>query len=257
MGSALIQGALSSGFLKAQNITAFDVEKKRLEPVKKKFKIRTAGSSLEAVQKADFVFLCVKPQQMKELLREIRIAVRPKQCLISIAAGIPSLFIEQQFLLKMPVIRVMPNTPALIQSGVSVLTKGRFAGSVHLAFAKRFFTSVSDVLVLPEKHFDVVTAVSGSGPAYLFYLTESLTQAARESGLSAKIADRLARGTVMGAAKMLKDGTSPEELRVKVTSPGGTTEAAVRYLQSKNWARHFVEAVQKAAHRSKELREML
>jgi pyrroline-5-carboxylate reductase len=222
--------------------------------LKKKLKIKIASSSSAALLGADFIFLCVKPQQMKALLEGIQSQVTEKQCLVSIAAGVESSTIEKPFSLKIPVVRVMPNTPALVQCGMSVVTPGRFARTNHLVFVKRFLASISQVMALPESQFDSVTALSGSGPAYLFYLTESLMQAGEKIGLSKSVADQLSRQTILGAAKMLQDGASPTELRQKVTSPGGTTEAALTYLKRKQWSQNFIKAVQKARDRSKELR---
>lgn len=254
MGSALAGGALKIGVVKPTEIFAFDIDKKRLQKAKRELKIQTVLSNIEAVKKSSHILVCVKPQQMPNLLNEIKKAITADQCLISIAAGISTQSIEKVLSLPVPVIRVMPNTPALIQSGVSVIAQGKFSEKKHLEFAKRFFSSIGSVTVLREKYFDAVTAVSGSGPAYLFYLAESLEKTAQKLGLTGETAKNLVYGTFFGASKMLMTGISPQELRKQVTSPGGTTEAAICHLEKMKWREIFEEAVLKAKKRSEELR---
>ena len=255
MGSALIEGALNSEIVKAGSVTAYDVRKESLLSLKKKLGIKAASSNRDAVLKSDFIFLCVKPGQMEDLLREIKPDLAQDQCLVSIAAGVTTEMIENALApKKMPLIRVMPNTPALVGNGMAAVTKGRYASSKQIQFAVRFFSSVGKAAVLDETLFDAVTAVSGSGPAYVFYLAESLERACRGLGFSRQASETLVRQTLLGAGVMLsKDSRSARELRRNVTSPGGTTEAALRYLEEKRWSEIFVEAVKKAAERSRDL----
>ena len=255
MGSALVQGGLKSGILKASQVQAYDVKKESLGRLKKKTGIKAASSNAGAVRGSDYVFLCVKPQQMRDLLAEIKDEVGNKPCLISIAAGVTTGSIEKAFYpRKARVIRVMPNTPALIGKGMAAVTRGRFAAPSDARFAVRFFSSVGKAVVLPERLFDAVTAVSGSGPAYVFYLAESLQKACKALGLPKAAAETLFKQTVMGAGMMLGNARSPEELRLSVTSPGGTTESALRHLEKKKWSEIFVQAVKKARDRSRELK---
>lgn len=253
MGGALISGALNSGIVRANHVIAYDLKKELLSSLAEKYRVKVALSSGEVVKKSDYVFLCVKPQQMKDLLLEIRSVVNPKQCMVSIAAGISIRSIENYFSISVPVIRVMPNTPALIQTGMAAIARGSFATSQQIQFAAKFFSSVGEALVLEEKYFDAVTALSGSGPAYLFYLTESLERAGQKLGLKKSAAELLSRQTMLGAAKMMMRSFSPRELRKKVTSPGGTTESAIRYLEKKKWPEIFQRAVEQARDRSKAL----
>ena len=254
MGSALIRGALDSGIIKADRVSAYDIRKEALTKICRENKIRAASSNIDAVEKSDFIFICVKPQQMKKLLLEIRESLRSKQCLISIAAGVRTHEIEAFFPVHLPLIRVMPNTPALIRCGVTAITQGRFASRLHLQFAIDFFSAVGKVVVLPEKHFDAVTAISGSGPAYIFYLAESFQRACKMLGLPRSASEILFKQTLVGSGKMLMNSVSPTELRQSVTSPGGTTESAIRYLESKSWLETFIQAIKKARDRSKELK---
>lgn len=250
MGGALVEGAIKSGFLKPSDITIYDLDLKRLENFKE-IPLNIASSLEEALKGADYIFLCVKPQQMKELLLKIKDKVKAKQCLISIAAGVTIKSVEKYFLNFVPVIRVMPNTPALVGCGMAAVTGGRFANKKQVRFSFDFFSSVGKAVVLPEKHFDAVTAVSGSGPAYFFYLTEILSEAARKMGLPEGPAELLSKQTMIGSAKMLSLNSFAKDLRKKVTSPGGTTEAAIKYLEKRKWSKIFLEAARKAKERSK------
>lgn len=255
MGAALIGGAVKAKFLKGPEIQAFDVDIAKLKSLKKQYKIRIFSSAKEALLNSDYVFLCVKPQQMGALLQEIASSLQKKQCLVSIAAGVATESIETAFSFPARVVRVMPNTPALVGAGMSAVAGGRFAKPADVKFIQRFFEAVGEVVILDESHFDAVTAVSGSGPAYLFFLAEALQQAAEKAGLPKSVAEQLTRATLQGAAKLLSKDVEPQELRRRVTSPGGTTEAAVSHLQSQKWPQIFVEAVQKARERSEQLRK--
>lgn len=253
MGGALIQGALRAGLVRPRQISVYDVDRAKLKALSKKWGVAASASSREAARGADYIFLCVKPQQMRDLAGEIREDVTKRQCLVSIAAGLSTQILES-FFGNVPVVRVMPNTPALAGSGMTAVTRGRYASPRHQSFALRFFASVGKAVVLDEKHFDAVTAVSGSGPAYLFYLAEALQEAAARLGLPSAVAGLLARETLAGSGQMLKNGADPVLLRRQVTSPGGTTEAALRFLEAGGWKNTFVRAVRKAKDRSQELR---
>lgn len=253
MGSALIEGALDSGMVRSGSITVFDVKRETLSRIRKKTGVRTATSVRDAMKGADTIFLCVKPQQMGLLLREVADWIKTGQCLVSIAAGVTTRRIERHLPGRNPVIRAMPNTPAMIRCGMTVVTRGRFAGKSHERFAMSFFATVGKVMVLPERYFDAVTAISGSGPAYLFHLAESFEEACRALKLPRSGSEILFKQTLLGAGMMLADSRTPAELRKQVTSPGGTTESALRYLDSRKWSRIFVEAVKKARDRSRQL----
>ncbi len=256
MGNALIQGAIKAKVIKASQISVFDINPAIVKGLKKSG-ARLAKTATEAAKGADYVFLCVKPQQMSELLSGIRETVTAKQCLISIAAGVTTDKIENAFLpKKISTVRVMPNTPAMLGLGASAVCGGKYARNPQVAFARKFFSAVGKAVVLPESAFDAVTAVSGSGPAYVFYLAEGFLKAAKSEGLDGEAAKILIHQTILGAAQMLQGGEAPEALRRKVTSPGGTTEAALRHLEEKGWLNVFIKAVQKAALRSRVLRKV-
>lgn len=257
MGSVLILGALKAKVLKAGQVTAYDMSVEALRALKKRAAVKLAKDSAQAVEGADYIFLCVKPQQMAGLLGEIRDRVSSKACLVSIAAGVKTGRIESILSPRVAaVVRVMPNTPALLGAGASVVCGGKHAKPAHIKFALKFFSAVGKAVVLPEAAFDAVTAVSGSGPAYVFYLAEALMEAGEANGLSNEAAQLLVRQTILGAARMLEGKESPQDLRRKVTSPGGTTEAALRRLEAGRWKEIFVEAVRKAKERSEELSKL-
>lgn len=254
MGSALIRGALKAKAVKAKDVTAFDVQSDALARLKKAAGIRSAKSNADAVSAANYIFLCVKPQQMAEVLAGIKGRISPKQCLISIAAGVRTEKIEAAFgPAPVSVVRVMPNTPAMIGFGASAVCGGKAAREADIRFAIKFFASVGKAVRVSEEAMDAVTALSGSGPAYVFYLAEALLKAARAEGLASDAAKVLIEQTLLGSARMLGGKDSPSQLRRKVTSPGGTTEAALRHLEESKWAETFVEAVRRAAERSRQL----
>lgn len=254
MAEALISGLVRSGLAGKGQITATDIRQKRLDYIKKKFRIEVSSDNKKAVRRGEIIILAVKPQQIEGLLGEIGDLVNRGQLVISIAAGILTGYIEKFFKQKVPVIRVMPNTPALVSEGASVITPGKYANKKHLEVVKKIFSALGYVTQLPEKLMNAVTALSGSGPAYVFYLAEILNEAGKKMNLPEKFAQELVNQTILGAAKMLKvTGEFPQTLREKVTSPGGTTESAIKYLQAKRFKQIFIQAVLQARKRAKEL----
>jgi len=254
LGAGNMAEAMISGLADKENILATDIREERLGQIKKKFGIKVSSENKKAVQQGKIIVLAVKPQQMKGLLGEIGDLVKREQLVISIAAGIPTKCIEKFFTQKVPVIRVMPNTPVLVGEGASVITAGKYANKKHLEIAKKIFSAVGYVAELPENLLNAVTALSGSGPAYIFYLAEILNEAAKKMNLPEKTALELVTQTILGAGRMLKNtDESAQMLRQKVTSPGGTTEAAIKYLQSKKFKEILVQAVLKARKRAQEL----
>ena len=252
MGGALIQAGVSAGTVSARDISVYDVDRAKALAIKSKCPVRAANSVREAVDKAQYIFLCVKPQQMKELMAEISRCVTPKQCLISIAAGVSTASLEKMLSGAVPVIRTMPNTPALVQCGMTAVTKGRYAREHHLRFAMKFFSSVGEAVSLPEKAFHAVTAVSVRTSVPFIWPNPAKV---RGRFSWTETAELLAVQTLVGAGKMLSAKT-PQELR-KWTSSGVTTEAAVKHLSAKNWSWIVEEAVRNALNRSSELIALL
>jgi len=263
MAEAIVRGAIQTGLFVPSAIIAADVSPVRRELFQKQLMVRAVASSADAVRDAQVVLLSVKPQQMADVLSELGRVMSPQSLVISIAAGISSGFVEAGLGTENEwrVVRVMPNTPLLVGAGMVALARGRHATEQDLTVARRLFgfgpgvaASSGQVVELPETLMDAVTAVSGSGPAYFFYLAEQMIQAGIELGLRPEHARQLTAQTALGAAKMLIElSETPQELRRKVTSPGGTTHAAITYLESRGFGPALAEAVKAAAKRSKEL----
>jgi pyrroline-5-carboxylate reductase len=196
----------------------------------------------------------VKPQDMGALCDEIAPHVRPGALVVSLAAGITTEFLESHLPQGCPVVRVMPNTPALVDQGMAALAPGAHCDQEHLVEARQLLEAVGRVVVLDEKHLDAVTAISGSGPAYFFYIVEAMIEAGVFLGLPRSTATELVVQTCYGAATMLREtGEHPSVLREQVTSPGGTTVAALRTLDDHKVRAAFISALEAARDRSHEL----
>lgn len=256
MGEALLAGLLRSGRWRAQDILAIDIRPGRRRHLARAYGVRTSGRVADA-QGAGTVVLAVKPQQMNVVLTQLAPHLRASQTVISIAAGVPLRTIEE-YLVRIPVIRVMPNTPALVGEGASAIAAGRWARNGQVRLAEEIFSTVGRVSRVSEGAMDAVTAVSGSGPAYVFYVAEALEEAARALGLSAELARNLVKQTLLGSSRLLAHSDQdPRELRRRVTSPGGTTEAALEVLERRSLKRTFLKAVQAAQKRARQLAQRL
>ncbi len=254
MGEALIRGLQSSEIFSGEEIMAADRDERRRREISQGLLVKVTEDNRRAARFGDIVVLAIKPQHLSPVLREIGPELKPQQLLVSILAGVPTSRLEKTVGKKIPVIRVMPNTPVLIKAGVAAVSPGKYAGEEHLALAERILSSVARVVRLDEEMMDAVTAISGSGPAYLYYFTEALAAAGRELGFEAELAETLAVRTVVGSAKLLEGSGDPADiLRRRVTSPGGTTEAALKVLEESGFAGMLKEAVRKAWERSREL----
>lgn len=256
MAGALIEAIVNSGKVSGKNIIISDIDKQKLKRLSQKYKTITAKSNTEAVSNAQVIFLAVKPQQLDDVLKELKQEISPEKLVVSICAGITTRHIETILSIKVPVIRLMPNTPSLVGQGATAITRGRFASEKQRRFIKGLLSDSGIVVELDEKKFDAVTALSGSGPAYVFYLCEAMQNAGIDMGLGKDIAAKLSRQTIYGAGLMLaKSEKQAKELRSNVTSPGGTTESAIKCLESGDFMKIFIQAVKKAKHRSEELKK--
>ena len=256
MAEAIARGVVRSGLLLSDQIYAADPSPQRRAVFSEELGIRTTAENREVAREARMLLLSVKPQQMKDVLAAIGPVARPDALFISIAAGISSRFIEEHLgdNQNWRVIRTMPNTPMLVGEGMVALARGRHATEADAAEARKLFEAAADVIEVAEDKLDAVTGVSGSGPAYFFYLVEQIISAGCELGLSAEESRKLAIKTCAGAARMLATSSdSPAELRRKVTSPGGTTQAAITHLEQNQVGLRIIEAVKAAARRSREL----
>jgi len=254
MAEALMKGLLSSKIVSAKQITAVDVNLKRLKWLKDEYKINiTDAAETKPIEKADVIILAVKPQILPEVLEKIGKIINGK-IVVSIAAGVSTQKIETYLSEKTPVIRVMPNMPALVCHGATAICRGKCATKTHAALALDIFHSVGYAILVKEELMDTITAVSGSGPAYVFYLMEAMIKSAIDGGLPKDKAINLVAETVRGAGELVARGQElPGTLRKRVTSPGGTTEAAIKMLDKNKVNFTLLTAISAAAERSKEL----
>ena len=256
MAEALIKGIIAAGVYRPEDIIISDIRGERLEELARKYKVRTAQSNIALSGAADVVVLSVKPQNMDEMLGEIKGTLKEGVVVISIAAGITTAKIAS-FLGDVPIIRVMPNTPALVGEGASALFAKNVSGEA-MALAMKVFGAVGKAVVVDrEELIDAVTAVSGSGPAYFFLLMEEMIKAGEELGLDEATAKELVLQTAKGAALLAEQadgrGETAAQLRRKVTSPGGTTEAALKVFSEQEFNELVTTALTAARDRSKEL----
>ena len=254
MGEALLSGMVRAGRRPADLlVTARRPDRAAL--LQERYGVE-AVSNAEAVKAADTLIVTVKPQDMAALLDELADVLRPGQLLVSLAAGITTAFIEARIPEGVAVVRVMPNTPALVDEGMAAISRGSHCDEEHLVEAESLLASTGRVVRVPEKQQDAVTAISGSGPAYLFFVVEAMIEAGVHLGLPRTTATELVVQTVVGSAKLLREtGEHPTVLREQVTSPGGTTAAAVRELEDHKVRAAFLTAMEAARDRSRRLAE--
>jgi pyrroline-5-carboxylate reductase len=254
IGEALIAGLLSSEWRKPSELAASCRRKERASELVEKYGIRTTLSNAEAVAGASVVVLAVKPQDIDTLLGEIGGLFAVEQTVLSVAAAIPTTAIERRITPGVPVVRAMPNTPAVVHEGIAGICAGAHADDEHLSIAEEVLLHLGAVVRVAEPYMDAVTAVSGSGPAYFALLAEAMIEAGILLGLAREISTQLVVQTMLGTAKQLRDEhMHPVELREMVTSPGGTTIAAIRELERAGVRAAFLNAIQAAMDRSREL----
>jgi pyrroline-5-carboxylate reductase len=252
MGGALAEGLIDSGW-RREDLVVAKVRQARRHFLVEELRVPTMEDAAAAVALAPTVLFAVKPQEMGRVLEQVAPAFTADKLAISIAAGVRIATLESA-LGEVPVIRTIPNTPAAVGLGASALARGRFATDAHLATAIDILGAVGKTVIVEEGQLNAVTAVSGSGPAYVFYLAEGLIAAAIAEGLSREQAYTLTCQTFVGAAHLLShDPAGPAELRARVTSPHGTTHAAITFLEERGWLATFQQAVARARQRSEEL----
>jgi pyrroline-5-carboxylate reductase len=254
MGEALIKGLIEANLVPATSIHATDVRLERLKELDRQFGIQVSSDNADLVRHSDIVILAVKPQIMDSVLKEIAPAVTRKKLLISIAAGVSTAKIRTVLHKDARLIRVMPNTPALVLEGVTAIAKADGLEPDDLDTAGEIFSAVGRVVVLDETQMDAVTGLSGSGPAYVAIVIESLADGGVRMGLDRITAMTLATQTVLGAAKLLLEtGLHPGALKDMVSSPGGTSIAGIAALEEGGIRTTFIKAVERATERSREL----
>ncbi len=254
MGETLLSGLVRAG-RRVDDLLVGEKRPDRARELEERYGVAVV-SNVEAARKADTIAVVVKPQDMSVLLAEISPELRPGQLVVSLAAGITTAFIESHVPEGVAVVRVMPNTPALVDEGMAAISPGSHCDDEHLAEVEALLASTGKVLRVPERQMDAVTAISGSGPAYIFFVVESMIEAGVHLGLPRSTATDLVVQTVVGSAAMLREtGTHPVVLREQVTSPGGTTAAALRELEIHKVRAAFLAAMEAARNRSRDLAE--
>ncbi len=266
MGEAFVGAIIKSNILPSSMIYVSDINEERLSVLRSSYGISTLSDNVKLFSICDIIVLAVKPQHIEQVLSQITgqkdYEIHNPKLIVSIAAGIPLRKIEdilytpldEKFRVKLPVIRVMPNTPALVLSGMAGMSANRHASDDDIQIVRSILEALGKVIVFNEQDLDAVTALSGSGPAYVFYFIESMIEGGICVGLEPKDAVTLTIATLKGAVKLMEElNESPELLRRKVTSPGGTTEAALKVLNKNQVKQSIIEAIAAAAKRSKEL----
>jgi pyrroline-5-carboxylate reductase len=254
MGEALVSGLIRSGGRSPDEIMVTARREERVRELAERNGVAATLSNPEAVEWAETVVLTVKPQDIEALLGQVAEHVTPEHLVVSFAAGVRTSFVEKHLASGVPVVRVMSNVAVLVDEAMSVVSPGSHAEDKHVSVAEELLGYVGRVIRLPEVHLDAITATSGSGPAYFFLLAEAMIEACILLGLSRDVATELIIQTMLGSAKMLRDtGKHPVELREMVTSPGGTTIAAIRHLEEAGVRAAFLNAIDAACKRSAEL----
>ncbi|HMK48586.1 MAG TPA: pyrroline-5-carboxylate reductase [Thermodesulfovibrionales bacterium] len=249
MAEAMIKGIIQSG---KRDIMVSELREDRRAYLESTYDVKTTPDNKEVVKNCEIIIMAVKPQNMDDVTSEIGGLVSTEQLVVSIAAGVTLSYLTSR-LKTAKVIRVMPNTPALAQEGMSVLSLCECIQDREMSVIRGIFLSIGKVLVLPEKYMDAVTAVSGSGPAFIALFIEKLIDASVKAGLSRENASELAIQTLIGTAKLLETGMPPGKLREMVTSPGGTTAAGLKVFEDRGFSDMVNSVVQAAAERSREL----
>lgn len=251
MGEALVRGLIHAGIVPPDHLTVHDVLEERTAHLTRTYGIHGARHLSECVRAADTVVVAVKPQNVPEVLEDLRRSASHRPLIISIAAGVPIAVLEAALPEGTPVIRVMPNTPALVLAGASALARGRFADDAHMETALRIFRAVGVAHEVPEKLLDAVTGLTGSGPAYVLCFLEALIDGGVLMGLPRTTAADLVIQTVLGTALMARQtGKHPAALKDMVTSPGGTTIHGLEVLESRGFRGAVMGAVRAATERS-------
>lgn len=254
MAGAIIKGLIGSGVYTPDRLLASDTDASKLRMASKRFGLKGSTDNREVVRDSAIILLAVKPQVIREVLEGIKDDIRANHLVISIAAGIPMKVIHGIIGPEIPLIRVMPNTPALIQKGISALASGKTATHEHVATARVIFDAVGETVMVQEEMMDAVTALSASGPGFIFKIMESFVEAGERLGFDKEVSRRLVIQTFLGASHLAGESEkSLSELREMVTSPGGTTEAGLAMFEKKDATDIIIKVLQAAHQRGVQL----
>jgi len=255
MGDTLISSLIKNKVVEPEQIFGTTSREETALKIRKKHQIHTGTDNTQAVSKSDIIILAVKPQMIKKVLVQILPELNEEKIIISIAAATSSSFIEEQLNKSIPVIRAMPNTASLVNEGMTVLCPGKFVDEEHLKLALKIFKSIGEVEIIhKEELMDVVTALSGSGPAYSYMMIESLTDGGVRMGLPRELARKLAAQSVLGGAKMiLETGLHPALLKDEVTTPAGVTIDGLMELEDGGFRVALIKAIDRATQKSRQI----
>jgi pyrroline-5-carboxylate reductase len=254
IGSILLQAMLREGLLSPKRVRATVSHAEKTAQLSQEFGISVGTDNAAAVGGADIIFIALKPQQIGSVLTSLRDDIKPNQLLISVAASVPTAYMEERLSAEVPIIRAMPNTPSMLGSGMTGICKGAHATHAQLELAETMFNTVGRTAIVEEKHMDAVTGLSASGPAFIYIIIESLAEAGVKVGLPRDLATLLAAQTTMGAAQVvLETGQHPAQLKDAVTTPAGCTIDGILELEEGKLRVTLIKAVVKAAQRAKEL----
>lgn len=254
MGGILIDAFIKQGLVSPQRLRATVQHASADRKTTIKLPVTPTGDNRAAARDSSVIFLCVKPQTVAGVLDEIKLELNDKKLLISVAASVPTSYIERRLGSKVPVIRAMPNTPSMVGAGITAISPGKFATQKDIETARKLFDSVGKTVVVDEKNLDAITGLSASGPAFIYIILESLAEGGVKVGLSRELATLLAAQTALGAAKMVVEtGYHPALLKDTVTTPAGCTIDGILELEEGGLRVTLIKAVVKAAQRAKEL----
>ncbi|MBD3187106.1 pyrroline-5-carboxylate reductase [Candidatus Bathyarchaeota archaeon] len=255
MGSTMVRVIVNRGIIKPENINAHDINLERLEMVKEELGINIdCSSNAELVASSDTILMAVKPQELKHVLEGMAPALDPSKAIITIVTGVPMSFYWQVTGKQFPISRVMPNTPALVHAGVSCVSFNELVSVTQKRDCITILKAIGTTHEVPEKYLDAVTGLSGSGPAYVYYILEGLTDGGVKMGLPRDLSRSLATDTIIGSLKLMKEtGKHPMLLKDQVTSPGGTTIDALHVLENENLKGILIKAVEVASLKSRHL----
>ena len=254
MGGILVRAFQKQGLFAAGDIAATVQHEEKAAALSVELGISVGTDNRKAVHKADIILLGLKPSAVGGVLDEIRSDLNPKQLIISIAASVPTEYIEKRLAAPTPVVRTMPNTPAIVGCGITAICKGKYVHEKHLDTASRLFASIGRTVTVDEKHMDAITGLSASGPAYIYIILEALAEGGVKVGLPRDLATLLAAQTTLGAAKVaLETGHHPALLKDEVTTPAGCTIDGIMELEEGKLRVTLIKAVVKAAQRAREL----
>ena len=254
MGGIILQALLKNGLLSPQSTFATVAHEERAAALAARLKVKVGTNNVEAARNADIIVIAVKPQVVEDVIREISRHITPRQLIVSVAASVPTSMIEKNLSGDVPVVRAMPNTPCQLGAGMTAISKGKHASAEDVAMTCHMFEVVGRTVVVDEKHMDAVTALSASGPAYIYIILESLAEAGVKVGLPRDVATLLAAQTALGSARVvLETGDHPALLKDAVTTPAGCTIDAIMELEEGKLRVTLIKAVVKAAQRAKEL----